>query len=372
MPKQKLSPHRVRYAVVGLGHITQVAALPAFKALKHNSELVALISGDSKKLRKVGKLYKVKRLGGYDELEAIIEEEKIDAVFIGTPNTLHEEHSIRAMRAGAHVLCEKPLSVSSESCQRMMETARGEGKQLMTAYRLHFDPTYLEVMQAIKKGDIGEPSVFTSTFSYQIKDDNIRLKKDLAGGALMDIGIYCINAARGVFREEPSSVFASLTQPDARFEEVDGSVSATLYFTQNKIAQFTASFAMHERGWFEVVGSKGVVRAEPAYEYATKIAYKIEGKRKRINKGKKYDQFAGELDHFSDSILSGKDVQSDAGEGLADMLVIEAIQRSAKSGKIEKVGKPSRETPDYPRKEDSRKFNGHDEPTLVDVESAST
>jgi glucose-fructose oxidoreductase len=362
---------KIRYAVVGLGHIVQVAVLPAFRSLKKTSELVALVSGDDRKLGKLARQYKVPVRGGYEELEALIRDNHIDAVYVGVPNSLHEEYTTRALAAGAHVLCEKPLAATADSARRMQARAAEAGRQLMTAYRLHFDPTYTAAMDAIRKGEIGDVRAFTSTFSFQIKDENIRLEGELGGGALLDIGIYCINAARSVFHEEPQMVFAAFQRPDGRFTEVEGGVTATLFFSKERTAQFTASFGMADRGWFEVVGSKGSVRMEPAYEYAMPLSFSIEGKRARKVRGKKFDQFAAEMDHFSNALLKGEPVSASGDEGIADLVIIDALKRSATSGMVERIPHPVASA-DYARPEDARAFPGHEEPEgMVGVEPAS-
>jgi predicted dehydrogenase len=133
---------------------------------------------------------------------------EVDAVYIAEPNDRHAEFPVRCAREGVHVLCEKPLAISEEECRRMIDACRDAGVKLMTAYRLHFEPSNLEVVRLIEEGRIGEPRVFTSTFAYQVKPGNIRTSAERGGGAIWDLGIYCINAARYLFRADPTELFA--------------------------------------------------------------------------------------------------------------------------------------------------------------------
>src|ERR1051326_2986404 len=132
---------KVRYAVVGLGHLAQVAVLPAFAQAK-NSELVALVSGSPTKLLKVGRQYGMDRLYSYDQYDKCLHE-GVDAVYIVLPNHLHREYTVRAANAGVHVLCEKPMAVTSEECRQMIAAANKNKCKLMVAYRLHFEKANL-------------------------------------------------------------------------------------------------------------------------------------------------------------------------------------------------------------------------------------
>lgn len=362
---------KIRYAVVGLGHIAQAAILPAFKKKIDNSELTALVSGSDKKLKKLGKQYKVSKTCDYSEYEELLDSGEIDAVFIALPNTMHFHYSKVALERGIHVLCEKPLCPTVNECEELIHISKESGAKLMTAYRLHFDPLNLKVVELIEKGEIGDPVIFSSLFSYQVKEGNVRLERDQAGGAHYDIGVYCVNAARYIFRDEPEAVFGNLImKQDRRFKEVDGTVNATLLFPQGKSAQFTASFAAYERSLYEIVGTEGSIRVEPAYEYTEGLSFTIENKKgKRVHRQKKHDQFAPEINYFSDCILNDKPVETDGEEGLADVRILEAIQQSSRSGKV--IELRDFET-DYPHPRMAQKFRPHGRPRdLIDVESAS-
>jgi glucose-fructose oxidoreductase len=220
----------------------------------------------------------------------------------------------------------------------------------MTAYRLHFDAANMGAVEEIAKGRIGEPRLFRSVFSLQVKPGNIRVKRRFGGGPLWDIGIYCVNAARYLFRDEPIEVFAfTASNGDARFREVEEMVSATLRFPGERLAGFTCSFGAVDVSQYEVVGTKGVIRMDQAYEYALPIKQTLVVNGRRTSRTyPKRDQFAPQLLHFSDCILNGRSPQPSGQEGLRDVRIIRALYRSAEKGRpvrlarVPGIEKPSR------------------------------
>ncbi len=330
---------KVRYGVVGLGHIAQVAVLPAFKNASRNSELVALFSDDPTKQRELGRKYRVPIVGSYRDYDACLRNRDIDAVYIAEPNSLHCDFTVRAARAGVHVLCEKPLAVTEEQCKRMIEECKRNRVKLMTAYRLHFDKANLEAIKMATSGKIGEARYFNSIFSMQAKEGNIRLRKKLGGGTLYDIGIYCINAARYLFQDEPIEVSAfSANNGEKRFREVEEMVLATLRFPEERLASFICSFGAADAASYDVVGTEGCLRLEHAYEYVMPMTMEVtvDDKTQTREFGKR-DQFAPELLYFSDCILKNKEPEPSGEEGLIDVRIIEALYKSARTGKAVQV-----------------------------------
>lgn len=324
---------KVKYVVVGLGNIAQVAVLPAF-AHAENSELVGLVSGDSEKLSELAKKYDVCAFGGYEQLEDIARKARADAVYVTTPNALHGQIVERAAAAGLHILCEKPLGPTVTDCQAMVDSAVRAKVKLMTAYRLHFEKTNLAAIDRVLKGDIGEPRFFSSIFSHQVKAGNPRTDAALGGGALFDMGVYCVNAARNLFRAEPQEVSAIRVQgTDRRSVQVDEMTTAILRFPNDRVAQFVASQGAADVSEYRVVGTKGDIRLDPAFEYhaENEIHVTIDGKTKSSSTSKR-DQFAPELMHFSKCILDDTEPEPAGEEGLADVRVMEAIFRAAESG----------------------------------------
>jgi predicted dehydrogenase len=331
--------NKIRYAVVGLGHIAQVAVLPAFAHARRNSKLTALVSDDPEKLARLGRRYGVDRLYSYDEYDDCLRSGAVDAVYIALPNNLHREYAVRAARAGIHVLCEKPMALTESECMAMIRAAERNRIKLMIAYRLHFEEANLKAVELVRSGKLGEPRLFNSVFAMQVREGNIRTEEELGGGTLYDLGIYCINAARYLFQDEPGEVFAaSAGGRDARFKEIDEMTSAVLRFPGGRSAVFTSSFGAADASAYRLLGTKGSLRVDPAYEYAMGLKHEltIDGKITRRT-FRKRDQFAPELIYFSDCIRKDREPEPSGWEGLADVRVIRALQRSARIGKTVKL-----------------------------------
>jgi len=325
---KKTDHDRVQYAVVAMGHIAQNAILPAFANATENSELAAIMSGDNEKRSELSE-----RLGvpayQYNEYEKMLEE--VDAVFIALPNSMHCDFTVRAARAGVHVLCEKPMAVTAAACEEMIEAAADNDVKLMIAYRLHFDEPNLEAVRIAQSGELGELKMFHSVFSQQVKPENIRLQHALGGGPLQDIGIYSINAARYLFQSEPTEVTAmSASSADPRFEEVPEIVGGLLRFPNNRLATILTSFGAASTSMFEIVGTKASLRLDPAFDYQVPLKHQlsVDGAIREREYAKR-DQFAAEIHYFSECILQDQKPEPCGREGLADVRIIEALQESA-------------------------------------------
>jgi predicted dehydrogenase len=331
MPKTPVTG-KVRYAVVGLGHIAQAAVLPAF-ANAANAELTALVSRDREKLSRLSEMYGIAHAFSYDEYERALDQ--VDAVYLALPNSEHADYTIRAASAGVHVLCEKPLAVTVDECERMIEACRTHRVKLMTAYRLHFERLNLEVIDRVRGGQIGEPKYFSATFSMVLEEGDIRAQQQLGGGTLYDIGVYCINAARHLFAAEPKEVIGAYVNsvPD-KLPEIDEQAAAILRFEGERIGAFITSFNAAPVASYRIVGTRGDILVEPAFEYAVPLGYRltVDGESSEVA-GERTDQFGPELVYFADCIL--KDIEPEPGgeEGLQDVRIVQAIYESAETGR---------------------------------------
>jgi predicted dehydrogenase len=357
-----------RYAVVGLGHIAQVAVLPAFRHARRNSVLAALVSDDPTKRRLLSRKYRVPSFS-YEQYEDCLEQ--VDAVYIALPNSMHAEYTIRAARAGVHVLCEKPMAVTADECEQMIEACASNGVKLMVAYRLHFEVINLNAIDIVRRRRIGEPKYFNSSFSMTVRPGDIRTQRALGGGTLYDIGVYCINAARGLFRAEPKEVVAlSVNSGASKLSEIDETTGAVLRFDGERLATFVTSFNADDVAAYRIVGTKGQLHVNPAYEYAGGLAYEltVNGKTQRRRIGKR-DQFAPELLYFSDCILKNRDPEPSGEQGLQDVRIVQALYESAETGKVVQV------PPFTPRTRPTGKQRitrpGISKPVLIKVQSAS-
>jgi predicted dehydrogenase len=368
--RSKKAERQVGYAVVGLGHFAQDAILPAFEHAKENSRLVALVSGDPEKARELGERYGVP-VFSYERFEECLALPEVEAVYIAVPNSLHSEYAVRAAKAGVHVLCEKPLATTEAECREMIRACDESDVRLMTAYRLHFEQANLTAVEAVREGKIGDPRLFTSTFSFQVKAPNIRLERDKGGGVLWDIGVYCVNAARYLFRAEPVEVFAFCDKSqDPRFTEVEEASSVLMRFPEGRLAAFNVSFGAEAMATYELVGTEGTLRVDNAYEYKGELRWEMmsEGK-KRKGKVPERDQIAPEILTFSDCILEGRDPEPDGWEGLADVRIISALYESARTGQPVKLAPFER--PQRPTKEQEVHRPPSEAPEYVNVESPS-
>lgn len=335
---------KIRYAVVGLGWFAQTAALPAF-AQTENSELTALISDDPVKMAELAERYGgAQRTFSYEEYDDCLSSGLIDAVYIALPNHLHCDYTVRAGRQGIHVLCEKPMAVTAEECERMIQACEQGGAKLMIAYRLHLEPANLEAIDIVQSGQIGEPRLFNSVFSQQVEQGNIRLQDETGGGTLGDIGIYCINAARYLFQAEPIEAFAiAASQKEPRFQEVAEMTSAILRFPDDRVASFTCSFGGAKVSRYDVVGTKGDLHLDPAYAWDQELKYALTINGETQEKTfPLHSQLAAEFTYFSDCILQNKDPEPSGKEGLIDVRIIQALHQSIEQGQPIPLELPTR------------------------------
>jgi predicted dehydrogenase len=334
----------INYAVVGAGWISQIAFLPGVHQTG-NSRVTALVTGNRAGAEKLARFHGIPTVIDYADYDALLKRSDIHAVYIALPNDMHADYTIRAARAGKHILVEKPLASTEAEALAMIEAARAAGVYLMTAYRLHNEPGTLALLDHIRAGAIGRPLVFQSLFGFQSALGNHRLKAAAWGGPLQDLGVYCINAARHVFAEEPveASAFAHRPADDPRFAEVDASVAATLRFPSGGIAQFVASFAAGEVDSYHVLGEAGDLALDPGFRFetATRLTLRRGGEVSET-RFPQIDHFAAQTAYFSDCILLGTPPESDGEEGLADMRALLAIERALATGRPQPIASPPR------------------------------
>ncbi|NNE86937.1 MAG: Gfo/Idh/MocA family oxidoreductase [Silicimonas sp.] len=336
---------KIRYAVVGAGWISQIAFMPSV-AQTGNSEMTAIVTGNADKARQLADFYGIENVYSYDQYDEMLAGDVVDAVYIALPNSMHADYAIRALNAGKHALVEKPLATTIAESEAMIKAANDNNALLMTAYRLHTEPATVELIERLHEGAIGEVKHFASTFSFQSDPGNHRLQAEHWGGPFQDIGVYCLNAARHVFRDEPTHVMAMKThgQGDPRFTEVEGSMAVTLMFPRKRMAQFLISFEAGSTDMFRVMGTEGQITMEPAFEFQTTPKFRIirdDGNNEDLTFPDS-DHFGGQTAYFSDCILNGTQPESDGEEGLADMHALLAMERAAKTGEMQEIHAKSR------------------------------
>lgn len=357
-------------AVIGQGHFAQAAVLPALAQLE-DVELVALVSGSDHKLDELGERYGVPTRCHYDQLDRLLASGEVDAAYIAVPNDLHAELTLVAARHHVHVMCEKPMAPTEAECLQMIRACERANVKLMIAYRLHFEAANLIAIELARGGEIGTPRLFSSVFSMQVRDGNIRIQPRRGAGPVYDIGIYCVNAARYLLRAEPLEVSAMrLAGHDPRFASVDEAYAVTMRFPEERSAQFTCSFGAYDRAFYQVIGTHGFLTLENAYDYTTEMRLEIEGTAgRRARTFEKRDQIAAEIEYFARCLREDRDPEPSGWEGLADVRILQAILASARFGRtvpIEPLARPRR--PDLGQEIE---IPAHDLPPLVDVEQPS-
>jgi predicted dehydrogenase len=324
----------IRYAVIGTGWISQEAFLPAV-AHTGNSTITALVSGNRAGARKLAQFYGIEHVVGYEDYDQLLNDGVVDAVYIAVPNPLHASYAVRAMQAGKHVLVEKPMATTVNDAKAMIAAAKKAGVLLSTSYRLHHEAGTIAALEAIREGRIGEPRHFSGIFSFQSAAGNHRLASENWGGPLQDIGIYCVNAARHIFGDEPleASALSTRRTTDSRFGEIDDSIAVILRFPAERVAQFYCSFGAAPVDMYRVLGSEGDLTMEPGFRFETPTRMVLNAKNSSETMQFRHcDHFGGLIQHFSDCIQKGIRPAAGVEEGMADLQVLLAIEEAARTG----------------------------------------
>jgi len=328
---------KLGYAIVGLGGYGLGVIIPQFVNCRH-SRLAAVVSGDAEKAKRVAAQYGLpdRAIYNYQNFDTIRDNPDVDIVYVCLPNSMHAEYTIRAAKAGKHVMCEKPMAVSVAECQSMIAACKAAGKKLMIGYRCHFEATNLEAIRLRASGAVGKSKYFRSEHGFVQRDPSRwRLKRALSGGgSLMDIGIYALNASRYITGEEPVAVYAHevTDKSDPRFHEVEDRIEFELEFPSGVIASCMSMYSANQNHIL-LVGDQGRIEMEPATRYSGNHLWTgRDGRENEVTPppGPGATQFAGQLDHLVECIRDNKEPIVSGEEGLRDMRLIEAIYRSAR------------------------------------------
>ena len=348
-PNPMPATERVGFAVVGLGRLALEEIMPAFGEAKQ-ARPVALVSGTPEKAKLVAKQYGIadKAIYRYSDFEALAANPEIQAVYVVTPNGLHKDYVIGALRAGKHVLCEKPMSTSSADAQAMVDAAKAAKRKLMVAYRSQYEPHNRAVQKIVRDKTYGPVGLIEAVnVQNMAAPTQWRFDKALSGGgALPDIGLYCLNGARFMSGEEPVELVAwQWSAPnDDRFREVEETIAFSLRFPSGLIAQCSASYGLHENRRMGLFAPEAAIAFENAFAYTGHrliishrdgIAEAVEERRLAAK-----NQFALEMDHFAECIRTDRQPRTPGEEGVQDHKLMEAIYRSVATGAPVKLGEP--------------------------------
>ena len=332
---------RMRWAIVGLGSFAIGQVIPGFGDARQ-SRITAFVSGDAAKARDLGARHGVSRFYDYGNYDSIAGDPEIDCVYIVLPVGLHAEYTIRALEAGKHVLCEKPMASTSAECEAMIAAARANDRQLGVAYRVHFEPTNREALRRIQAGELGAMRHVQCDHGFNANPEypphKWRLEKALAGGGSMyDIGIYGLNTSLMMLASDrPVSVSAAYAYPrgDPRFAEVEGGIDWRLTMASGVNVQGSSSYcyspyASRQRYF----GSDASIVMDPATTYyANSLVIEGNGPRREIDAGDPGSQFAAQIDGFSQAARENRPHRTPGEMGLRDIRLIEAMYRSADAG----------------------------------------
>ena len=329
---KKSNPKKLGIALVGLGNYSKNQLAPALEKTEF-CELKAVVTGTPSKAKTWQAKYNLsgKNIYNYENFDSIASNPDIDIVYIVLPNSMHKEYTIRAAKAGKHIICEKPMAMNSIEAEEMISEVAKAGKKLFIGYRLHYEPHNIEAMRIGQNQVFGKVKILNCSFGFRIGDPTQwRLKYSLAGGgALMDVGIYAIQAARYSTGEMPFAITAQEYKTDkVKFSEVDETIFWQMEFPSGAVASCITTYASYiERLYLS--SERGFVDLSPAYSYGS-IGGRV--RRKPLD-FTQVNQQQLHMDGISYSLQTGTKAKNIYGdEGLKDMNIIDAIYKAVKTG----------------------------------------
>jgi predicted dehydrogenase len=321
-------------ALCGLGSLSTNQIAPALLKTR-NCKLAGIVTGTPSKAAEWQKKYGLpeKSIYNYQNMQQMASNPDIDIVYVVTPNALHMDHTLAAAAAGKHVFCEKPLEISVERGQRMLDAVKKAGKMLGVGYRLQFEPNHLECVRLAREKVLGDLKIIDANFGFAIGDPKQwRLNRALAGGgSLMDVGIYCLQTTRMLTGEDPIWINATEVKTDnTKFKEVDETVLWQAKFPSGVVSNSICTYSANGLSGFRASTTRGWFNMEPAYFYNGNRGRRSDGPEINIPVA---DQFATELDDFADCIINNRPTKVSGEMGLADVKFLMAIYESIKKGR---------------------------------------
>ena len=373
---------KLRWGILSTANIARAAVIPAIQH-STNGEVLAVASRDAQKAHDFAARTGIGR--SYGSYEALLAAPDIDAIYIALPNSLHCEWSIKAAEAGKHVLCEKPLALDAAECAQMEDAARRHGVVLMEAFMYGFHPQTVAVIALLREGALGELRLIHSAFTFRVGNPaNIRLQPDLGGGALMDVGCYCVNVSRTLAAQQHSGLEPAASretassrprgsaagsepaasretassrprgsaaggEPAARWAEpeevqatanwtdsgVDGQMAGWLRFSGGLLATFDCALTVERREYYELAGSEGTLLVPVAFlpgSGDTVLRLRQKGKGERMLTIAGADEYRLMVEHFAACVLEGAALRYPPSEAAANMRALSALYRSARNG----------------------------------------
>ena len=325
----------LRWGILSTANIATEKVIPGIRRAARN-EIVAIASRDGETARRVADRLSIPRAHG--SYEALLADPDVDAVYIPLPNHLHAEWTIAAARAGKHVLCEKPLALTAADAERMIEAAEAAGVHLMEAFMYRHHPSWVAVRELVASGRIGTLTAVQSWFGFHNDDAaNIRNIRDFGGGALYDVGCYCVNLSRMLFGGEPVRVEGAVVRDGAAGDGVDILTTGLLEF-ENGLASFGCSIRTEPDQRVDVYGSDGRISIgipfnippdRPTQVFVTKGGDPPVAPATETLTFETKDPYAAEAERFAEAVLDGLPTPVPPSDAVANLRVIERLFASA-------------------------------------------
>lgn len=328
---QTLNKKKLGIALVGLGKYSTEQLAPSLLQTEH-CYLAGIVTGSPDKAEKWKNQYDIpsENIYNYDTFDSIKENKDIDIVYVVLPNTMHAEYSIRAAKAGKHVICEKPMAMNVNECEQMIQACKEANTHLSIGYRLHFDTHNQKVMRLGKENPTGNIISMRAFNGRKIEKGTWRTDRERGGSPLRDMGVYCVQACLYTLGTEPIAVTAKeLPKTDLeRFEEIEETVNWQMEFADGTVADCWASYSQSMDA-FDVVTEKGGFGLKPAFYYeglegySSHAAFEVEANPKK--------QQALQMDDFALCILTQQTTRVPGEMGMRDVKILTAVFESVKS-----------------------------------------
>jgi predicted dehydrogenase len=326
---------KLGFALVGLGNLSTRQLGPALQKTKY-CRLAGIVTGTPMKAATWKDRYGIpdRSIYTYDTMERLADNRDVDVVYVVTPNALHARDTIKAAKAGKHVLCEKPMEVSTERCQQMIAEVKKAGRQLAIGYRCRFEPHHLEMLRVAKEKELGDVRLIEAAHGFAIGDPTQwRLNRALAGGGpLMDVGIYAIQSAEMLAGQYPVAVtgMTTTTSDPVKFKDVEESMTFELKFANGIAASCTTTYKVNGLDRTTAFAEQGSFGLAPAFDYYRLKGWRSDGK---SLEAPEVNQFAAEMDDFADCILHNRPTRVPGEMGLRDVQTMMALYESARTGR---------------------------------------
>jgi predicted dehydrogenase len=328
----------VKWGVMGNATIARVCVIPAIQK-SCNGRVHALATRSPARAQEVAAGNQIDQI--YNSYDALLVDQAIDVIYIALPNHLHHPWTIKALKAGKHVLCEKPLACSAKEALEMASVSEDSGRYLMEAFMYRFHPRSRHIKQLVAEGRIGTPSLVRSAFCYRMRETdwasekNARLKPEMGGGALLDVGCYSVSVARWFLGAEPTQVQAQAVYHPGG---VDVHVVGTLGFADTGLATLEASFISALQQTYSIAGADGVIELphNAFVPWENVAAFLLRGQddeegQQQVIPGA--DEYQLMVEHFADVVLGNTDLMFSLGDSIGNMRALDALAQAARTGK---------------------------------------